>query len=262
MLTYHTGVFVQWDHQAFGTIMELAWLWGATGYKSKANWHADKNAEGGTTFAAATPPALVAPWDNHRSEIRVYDVPMRDAAELAEYMKRFSGVGERFFVPAIVDSAPVRLTHRSQPDLCTYLTNYLGHDGSYHESSRNCQTFTADLFGFLVRSLLSHVGIGVRRRLGVTRYHPLCTLFRRARKRSSLMPKSTRSSTRRGTGSSSTCLPRGTRTTRTAGGLRQANRGARRRILFKTGVPNTGRNAKAEAPVLTHKHQRARTYSR
>jgi len=71
-------------------IVELAWLYGVGGYKGKVNWHPDKDAKGpgGTSLFRAMPGPLVAPWDNHRSELRVYDVPMRDAADLAEYMKR------------------------------------------------------------------------------------------------------------------------------------------------------------------------------
>jgi len=123
-------------------------------------------------------------------------------------LARYSGPSERFFVPDIVETAPVRLAHRSQAHLARYLINYVGNDPSYHEGapsplplrartsllfvwvclcgrahavvavfstgtnlllllpclcgvcwmvsaetrcaeSRNCQTFTADLFGFL-----------------------------------------------------------------------------------------------------------------
>lgn len=52
---------------------------------------------------------------------------------------------ERFLVPAIVGNAPVRLSHRTQYDLAQYLLNYVGNYGAYHEESRNCQTFAADL---------------------------------------------------------------------------------------------------------------------
>ena len=70
------------------TSLELAWAYGVGGYKGKANWYADKDAPGGTSFFKAMPAPLNAPWDNHRSELRVYDVPMRTADDLAEYLKR------------------------------------------------------------------------------------------------------------------------------------------------------------------------------
>jgi hypothetical protein len=48
-------------------------------------------------------------------------------------------------VPAIVGNTPVRLSNRTQYDLAQYVLNYVGNYGPYHEESRNCQTFAADL---------------------------------------------------------------------------------------------------------------------
>jgi len=162
-LTYHAFCLVQWTltpagesggggggggggvSVPFSTVVELAWYQGCSGYGSKANWFADKAVAKPTSLCKAMPAALVGPWDSRRSEIRCYDVPMATPEDMSEYLKRYTGANERFLVPVLVDSATVRLSHRSQADLAQYLLNYVGNDPSYHEESRNCQTLAADL---------------------------------------------------------------------------------------------------------------------
>jgi hypothetical protein len=81
------------------------------------------------------PNALKAPWRSERAEIRCTDVPMRDAAEMLEFLKRYEGpprgslgkedeAGGRFADSRIVGSASVRLSRRREADVMRYLLNY------------------------------------------------------------------------------------------------------------------------------------------
>jgi hypothetical protein len=91
-ITYHAGCLVHWDHGRFSTIVELAWVFGVGGYAGKANWYHDRDCVEGTSLNKVLPPEMVAPWDNHRAEIRCYDVPLVDHEDLKEYFKRYTGV--------------------------------------------------------------------------------------------------------------------------------------------------------------------------
>ena len=99
--TYHATSLVEWDHGRFGTVVELAWRFGVGGYSGKANWHADKDAEGGPSLGRAMHPSVVAPWVPSLSELRCYDVPMSDADEFLEFLKRWAS-RERARAPGAV----------------------------------------------------------------------------------------------------------------------------------------------------------------
>jgi len=51
--------------------------------------------------------------------------------------------------PRFSHSHPVRICFRHKSHISQYLLNYIGRDQRYSEVNRNCQTFAADLFGFL-----------------------------------------------------------------------------------------------------------------
>merc|ERR1711988_1757962 len=95
------------------------------------------------------------PWDTGRSEIRVYDVPMRNKEEFVQYLQKYSTTGDlpashhRFLEPVIFGSSEVRLRWCSPAQLAGYLLNYIARQGKYELLSANCQTFASDLYGFL-----------------------------------------------------------------------------------------------------------------
>eukprot|EP00854_Cymbomonas_tetramitiformis_P016542 gene16542-19648_t len=148
LLTYHAGVLLEWSHQRFTTVVELAWWNGLGGYNGKSNWYDDRDS-GDTALFEAMPAGMKAPWRDDRAEIRVLDVPAKNAQEFESYLNKYTGVEARFLDPKIHCSGNIRLTHRSQPDIFRYLINYVSRDGRYNEKFRNCQTFAADFYGFL-----------------------------------------------------------------------------------------------------------------
>ena len=206
-LTYHAALLLEWSHRRHGTLLELAWWNGASGYAGKSNWFRDRDApptsptstpssstsssssassssEGEasdgwktpatpyeTSLHRALPDALKSPWDDRRAEVRAYDVPYRDGAELMAYLEGYAGHSKRFLVPALALSADVKLSHNAAPDVARYLLNYMKNEGRYTEEWRNCQTFAADFAGFL--SGIKHVEpvSGVNRVLYKKRHH-------------------------------------------------------------------------------------------
>lgn len=147
-MTYHSIVFLEWDHGKFGTVVEGAYLNGIGGYKGKSNWYADKD-NGVTELYKAMPPEMISPWLTTAAEIRCYDVPAKNLDELKEYITEYSGPDKRFVDPQYTFSHPARLTYRSKSNIAQYLVNYISRDCSYKELTRNCQTLTADICSFL-----------------------------------------------------------------------------------------------------------------
>lgn len=153
--TYHTAVFVEWDHRKHGTVIELAWKNGCGGYGGKSNWCEDKlNAV--TNIDNAMPDGLKGPWDTGASEIRLIDHPARDKSEFQEFLTLYSSCNtelpfsqHRFLEPQIYASGAVRLRSNSCADIAGHMLNYIDRAGEYTTLGANCQTFTADLFGFL-----------------------------------------------------------------------------------------------------------------
>ena len=74
---------------------------------------------------------------------------MRNASELLSFLRDFTGPSKRFLAPSIALSAPVLLSNNSAADVTRYLLNYLRNCDVYTEEWRNCQTFAADLVGFM-----------------------------------------------------------------------------------------------------------------
>jgi len=159
-LTWHTAVLLEWDHQQFVTVVELAWLNGIGGYGGMSNWYDDKDNKSGTGLFKALPQSLIAPWNSKMSELRMNDVQARTVEEFGAYVKKYSDSADvplpqekqRFLEPEFPwkgKSANVWLLRNTRSDIARYLVNYVRADGSYDELRRNCQTFAADLFTFL-----------------------------------------------------------------------------------------------------------------
>lgn len=149
-LTYHSVILLEWDHGRHCTVVEGAFLNGIGGYAGRSNWCYDEPGAGGITgLYRALPPEMVMPWKSHLSEIRCIDVPARNLDEFKSFMARHGGHEGRFVDPHYTFSHDVRLTFRSKDHIATYLLNYIRRDRTYSEIRRNCQTFAADLCGFL-----------------------------------------------------------------------------------------------------------------
>jgi len=176
--TYHTGVLVEWDHGRFMTVVELAYLYGCSGYKGRSNWCEDK-LKTPTELFQAMPDGMKVPYDTSRAEIRAYDVPLNSREKFEEYLARYSPSGQcpaseqRFWDPKVYASSAVKLRLSSRTHLAGYLLNYVGHCSVYDKFTANCQTFAADLYGFLS-------GDGAAKPFGMivkARYSPKTHLF-------------------------------------------------------------------------------------
>lgn len=159
-LTWHTAVLLEWDHERFLTLVELATLNGISGRRGMSNWYHDKDDKSGTGLFKALPQSLIAPFDASMSELRVNDVQAKTVEEFGAYLKKYSNLADvllprdkqRFLKPVFPwknKSAEVRLYRNTHSDIARYLVNYVQADGAYDELRRNCQTFAADLFTFL-----------------------------------------------------------------------------------------------------------------
>ncbi|KAL7527335.1 hypothetical protein ACHAXR_001902, partial [Thalassiosira sp. AJA248-18] len=149
-ILYHSLALLEWDHQKYSTVVEIGFLNGLGGYKGKSNWFEDKNATPYSQMYAAFPSEMVLPWKKTNSEIRVTNVPYRNKDELINnFMKKYEGHQGRFVDINCSFSHEVRLTYNTRSNIATYLVNYILRDKTYNEMKRNCQTFAADLCGFL-----------------------------------------------------------------------------------------------------------------
>jgi len=147
-LTYHSIALLEWAHGEYCTIVEGAYLNGIGGYKGRSNWYPDKD-EPVTGLYKSFPPDLISPWLVMAAEIRCYDVKMKNLDEMKAYIDEYTGPDKRFLDPQYTFSHPTRLTFCSRSHIAQYLINYISRDCSYSKLTRNCQTFAADLCGFL-----------------------------------------------------------------------------------------------------------------
>jgi len=147
-LTYHSFVLLEWNHGEYCSVVEIGYLNGLGGCKCKSNWYPEKDSQE-TRLYAAFPPECILPWKETMSEIRVHDVPFPEVESFLGYMNRYDGHSGRFVDIRRTFSHDVRLTYRSRRNVATYLLNYIRRDRTYSEMRRNCQTFAADLCGFL-----------------------------------------------------------------------------------------------------------------
>ena len=149
-LTYHSFVFLEWEHGNYGTILEGAFLNGIGGYHGKSNWYDDKTKKDGpTSLYQALPSEMISPWLTTAAELRCYDVDAKNLPELQAYIEKYRGPSQRFLDPEYTHSYPARLSYRKRSDIAQYLVNYIRRDCQYGELTRNCQTFAADLCSFL-----------------------------------------------------------------------------------------------------------------
>src|SRR5690606_39114170 len=77
------------------------------------------------------------------------DMPVKNLAEFKQYLEKYEGPTKRFIKPQIKYSNDVRLSMCRADDIVRYLLNYSLRDTTYSEEYHNCQSFAADLFGFL-----------------------------------------------------------------------------------------------------------------
>lgn len=148
LVTYHSAILLEWDHGLHTTVLELANLNGVGGRHGRSNWCVDCDAVV-PELLNAMPPVLVAPFNVKLAEVRCLDVPATSLEEFKEYVQAFTGPDKRFLDPHFQHSGPVRLCHRTQEDIMRYVLNYMARDRRYAADSRNCQSFAADLYGFL-----------------------------------------------------------------------------------------------------------------
>lgn len=141
-LTYHSLALLEWDHGMYCTVVEGAYLNGASGNKGKSNWYDDKD-EAVTSLYKDMPPAMIAPWKSDLSEIRLYDVKARNLEEFLTFMEHHTGKLGRFLNVRCTFSHIVRLTFCSKEHIAQYLINYIKRSQSYSELSQNCETFAA-----------------------------------------------------------------------------------------------------------------------
>eukprot|EP00940_MAST-03C_sp_MAST-3C-sp2_P000443 g443.t1 len=155
-ITYHAAVLLEWDHQEYCTLVELATLNGVGGRRGKSNWFHDKFDERPQLYRAM-PPEMIMPWKGMFAEIRCADVEAKNIDEFKKYVRTYEGELTtempggtlRFLDADFTHSNQIRLTHRSQEDIARYLLNYMGRDRRYTQEFRNCQAFAADFFGFV-----------------------------------------------------------------------------------------------------------------
>jgi hypothetical protein len=147
-LTYHSFALLEWDHGKYCTVVELAYLGGLGGYTAKCNWLLDKN-ENPNSLYKSMPPAMIHPWSDDFSEIRVTNVPASNLNDHLEFMKLHTGKNERFLDVRHTFSHDVRLSFSCKEHIVRYLINYIERGKTYSEIRRNCQTFAADFCAFL-----------------------------------------------------------------------------------------------------------------
>ncbi|CAE6911775.1 unnamed protein product [Symbiodinium sp. KB8] len=75
-LIWHGAILIEWSHQRFVSVVELAWLNGLGGYHGRCNWCRDKLADP-TAIYAGMPDSMKVPWQQHLAEIRMVDTEMK-----------------------------------------------------------------------------------------------------------------------------------------------------------------------------------------
>lgn len=147
-ITWHTMMLMEWSHGKYCTVMELATFNGVGGRFGKANWFEDKR-DARPILYQKMPAMLIAPWKGEFAEVRCYDVESKNLEEFMAYFEKWTGPDKYFLDVKHIRTDPIRLTHRKQSDIITYILNYVERDRRYTEEFRNCQSFYADFVGFL-----------------------------------------------------------------------------------------------------------------
>jgi len=166
----HVGLFIEWEPRDvcdYGTVIELGWRGaGAGGIQGLSLWLTGKyqqlaNAWLMTQMLKDTP-GLVRPYESARAEIRMWDLPYRNASEFKKFMMTHSPGGDhgekhpRFRdadFPATINgkvlSDEVRVSFDRRKDLFRAVLNYVGKNPTYSLIWRNCQTTAADFWAYL-----------------------------------------------------------------------------------------------------------------
>lgn len=168
-ITYHSALVIEWHPTRNLSVVELAWRNGLGGYGGKSNFVEDRDS-GRPMLYDRMPAEMKAPWREELSEIRVIDVPAGTKDEFHAYLKKYEGASKRFLEPQITRTADVNLSNKTAADLFTYLVNYSLTNTPYAPDSRNCQTFSADLFRFLTGEAMEPYHPLVRPRYQVRAY--------------------------------------------------------------------------------------------
>jgi len=149
---------VEWSHGLFCSLIEVAWINGCSGYGGKSNWCADK-LDANPTLYRMMPDTLKKPYDQHFSEVRIVDLPVKNKDEFYEkWLLKYSNKGglppelQRFFDPTVYASGNVRIRNCTPSYLAGVCLNYISRAFAYEQLTANCQTFAADLYGFLTGS--------------------------------------------------------------------------------------------------------------
>lgn len=156
-VSYHTGVLVEWDHQQFSTVIELAWLNGIGGYSGNSNYIYDSFQGEENSLYRVMHAGMKAPWHEKRSELRMFDMPWKGVADFVSFFNAHKGKGGRFIDPKIRFSDEIRLENPTRENIYASLLSYVSKDGSYSEWTswrqvgNNCQSFAANIQGFLTQ---------------------------------------------------------------------------------------------------------------
>ena len=106
-VTYHSIVFLEWEHGQYGTIVEGAYLNGIGGYRGRSNWYDDKD-EPVSELYKAMPPELISPWLTTAAELRAFDVEAKTLDEMKDFIEKYTGPDKRFVDPQYTFSHPAR----------------------------------------------------------------------------------------------------------------------------------------------------------
>lgn len=153
---YHSAVFIEWEHGEYGSIVELAWLNGIGGYEGRSNWIEDRDKQPYPSLYKMMPQSMRAPYNTKKSEIRLFDVPMKSISEIEKFFEKYEGPDKRFIDPGVHEAYKVSLQGVTKSFLARLLCNRIINDSEYRTPSAkdkdmglNCQTFSAKLLSVL-----------------------------------------------------------------------------------------------------------------
>lgn len=153
-MTYHALLVVEWSHGKFLTLLELAFLNGLGGYGGKANWVEDKLSPTPVLYSLMGP-GMIQPWSTAKSEIRIFDLPMKTKTEFEAYLDKYSAKGglplpqQRFAAWELYSTGTPKLGTCKASDLAAACLNYIQRNPQYETVRFNCQNFGADFFSYI-----------------------------------------------------------------------------------------------------------------
>lgn len=152
-IEYHTGILVEWDHGEYVTLVEKTWLNGMGGAKGHSQWLEDTFKDETPSLFTSLAPTMRVPFTVTRSEIRLFDLPMKSVAEFKAFMAKHTGLNNRIVAPMVRYSSGVKADIDREEllqSLLTYTKNQpLFKNPGVTGAGSNCQTLSTDLFGYL-----------------------------------------------------------------------------------------------------------------